>query len=132
MNIPLRLKPLFLVTFLTIVVTTKFAHAQKAYDNVVYKTKIYGNSAVLTLADGYLPASKMVIYSKKGNQVFMPDAAEPDRKGELRFNAVKGTGSYKDNKGSWLIVTGLSESDLPPSIKAIYWDGKTRKSVVFR
>lgn len=132
MNIHLRLKPLFLVTFLTIIVTTKFAQAQKAYDNVIYKTKIYGNLAVLTLADGYLPASKVVIYSKQGNRVFMPDVAEPDRKGELRFNATKGTGSYKDNKGSWLVLTGLSGSDVPSRIKAIYWDGKTRKSFVFK
>lgn len=127
------LSKLFFVTIvLTSVVVTNSAHAQKAFDNVTYKAKINGNSALLALADGYLPASRIIIYSKQGNQVFTPDTAEPDRNGELQFNAVKGTRSYKNNRGSWLIVKGLSGSDLPSQIKAIYWDGKTRKNVVFK
>jgi hypothetical protein len=109
-----------------------FAYGQKAYDHVTYRATIYGNAAVLILADGYLLASKLTIHSKLGNQAFTPNANEADKNGNLQFNAVKSSGRFKNNKGPWFIISGLDQPNFPVQIKAIYWDGKIRKAVVFR
>lgn len=109
-----------------------FAQAQKAYDISNYKATIYGNPTSLQLADGYLLASKVTIRSQQGNQVFAPSAAEPDARGELRFDPVKATGRYKNNRGSWLMLKKLNATDYPAQLKAVYWDGKVQTAVVFK
>lgn len=121
--------------FLSVILVSlccRFTMAQKAYERIIYKTSFPGHSAVLTLADGYLPASKVVVHSKHGNQVFTASAAEADDKGEVRFNAVKGSGSYKNRKSSWIVLRGLNDATLPSRIKAVYWDGKVRQHLIFK
>lgn len=108
------------------------AQAQKAYDVINYKAIVYGNQTTLQLTDGYLLASKVIIRSKLGDQVYSPSANEPDARGDLRFDAIKSTGRYKDNKGSWITLKKLNEPDYPSQIKAVYWDGKVQKIVVFK
>jgi hypothetical protein len=124
-----------LFSYLAILVTlcyTSQVHAQKAYEIISYKAKVYGSPAKLAIADGYLLASKIIIYSSYGTQTFAPNANDPDTKGELRFEPVKGTGRYKDNSGSWLTLKGLNSSDYPYKLNAVFWDGKMLKQITFR
>ena len=125
-------KAFSLFMFMILIFGIKSAQAQKAYDNITYKTTIYGNRTTLQLADGYLLASKITIHSKFGDQVFACSANEPDDQGDLRFDAVKGTGKYKDNKGSWLTLKKLAGQQYPSQIKAVYWDGKMQSVMVFK
>ena len=111
---------------------TTAARAQKAYDIISYQSMIYGNQATLQLADGYLLASKITIRSKFGNQVFAPSANEPDARGDFRFDPVKPTGRYKNNAGSWLTLKKFNDAKYPLQIKAVYWDGKIQKAVIFK
>jgi len=108
------------------------AKAQKAYDIITFKTRIYGNPATLQLADGYLLASKVTVQSKSGYQVFTPSAAEADAQGDLRFDVATGTGKFKNIKGSWICLKKMNSPDYSSSIKAVYWDGKVQKTVVFK
>ena len=80
------------------------AQAQKAYDILAYRADMYGNQAKLELADGYLLASKITIQSRYGDQVFVANANEPNKKGDLKFNPIKSTGRYKSIKGSWVML----------------------------
>jgi hypothetical protein len=124
-----------LLSYLAILVTLCYStkvYAQKAYDIISYKAKVYGSPAKLAIADGYLLASKIIIYSSYGTQTFAPNANDPDIKGELRFEPVKGTGRYKDNSGSWLTLKGLNSSDYPYKLNAVFWDGKMLKQITFR
>ena len=125
-------KAFSLFMFLILMCGIKSAQAQKAYDFITYRTIIYGDQTTLQLADGYLLASKITIRSKIGNQEFAPSAAEADDQGDLRFDAVKGTGRYKENKGSWLTVKNLNGAEYPSMLKAIYWDGKMQKTFIFK
>jgi hypothetical protein len=108
------------------------ARAQKAYDFIKYQGTIDGNKTTLQLADGYLLASKLTIYSKFEDQVFSPLTDEPDIRGDWRFDAVKLTGSHKNNGGTWLILKGLNKPEYPSQIMAIYRDGKVQKKVFFK
>ena len=108
------------------------AKAQKAYDVIRYQTIINGSPATLQLADGYLLASKVTIYSKSGNQVFSPSAGEADAQGNLRFDLAMGTGRFKNNKLSWLTLKKMNIPEYASLIKAIYWDGKVQKTVIFK
>lgn len=105
--------------------------AQKAYDIIRYKAIVYGNQTTLQLADGYLLASTVIIRSKFGDQVFSPSSVEPDAQGDLRFDAAKSTGRFKNNKRSWITLKKLNGQEYPSRIKAVYWDGKVQKAVVF-
>ncbi|RZJ87705.1 MAG: hypothetical protein EOO20_15430 [Chryseobacterium sp.] len=125
-------KAFSLFMFLILMSGIKSAKAQKAYDFITYRTTIYGDQTTLQLADGYLLASKITIRSKIGNQEFEPSSAEADDQGDLRFDAVKGTGRYKENKGSWLTVKNLNGAEYPSMLKAIYWDGKMQKTFIFK
>jgi hypothetical protein len=107
------------------------AKAQKAYDMILYQGTIYGNQAVLKLADGYLLASKLSMSSKLDKQEFSPSAGEPDARGDLRFDAAKATGRFKDNKGSWILIKKIGGAEYPSRIMAVYWDGKMQKTFVF-
>jgi hypothetical protein len=126
------MKNTLIILNLLIALCINSAKAQKAYDIITYKTNIYGNQAILQLADGYLLASKVIIHSKFGNQEFAPSADEPDTKGDLRFDAIKGYGRFKDNKGSWLMLKKINGQVYPKQIKAVYWDGKMQKNVFFK
>ncbi|WP_457132153.1 hypothetical protein [Mucilaginibacter sp. UYNi724] len=108
------------------------ASAQKAYDLIKYQASVYGNKTTLQLADGYLLASKVTIHSKFGDQVFSPQANEPDNQGNLQLSFVKGGGRLKDNKGSWMLLKNLNGPEYPLQISAVYWDGKMKKAVVFK
>src|SRR5207244_4279733 len=92
---------------------TTSVKAQKAYDMISYKAIIYGNQAKLQLADGYLLASKVTISSNFGDQVFSPSAAEPDARGDLRFDVVEATGRFKNSKGSWLKLKKMNRAAYP-------------------
>lgn len=125
-------KAILIFSLFVLIYGISSAQAQMAYDNITYKTTIYGDRTTLQLADGYLLASKITIHSKFGDQVFASTANEPDDQGDLRFDAVKGTGSYKDNKGSWLMLKKLTGQQYSSQIKAIYWDGKMKNMLVFK
>lgn len=122
----------FILLLFTLVSAGNSARAQKAYDILSYKATIKGNQATLQLADGYLLASKLIIRSKFGEQVFAPSADEQDAQGDLRFDAVKGIGKYKDNKGSWLTLKKIAGPKYPAQLQAIYWDGKVQKTFIFK
>jgi hypothetical protein len=111
--------------------SANLSQAQKAYDLIKYQASIYGNKTTLQLADGYLLASKVTIHSRFGDQIFLPSADGPDTQGTLRFDAVKSAGRYKSNAGSWLTLKGLNKSTYPTQIKAIYWNGKVQKIIIF-
>jgi hypothetical protein len=111
---------------------TTSVKAQKAYAMISYKAIIYGSQANLQLADGYILASKVTIFSKLGNQVFSPSASEPDSRGNLRFDVVEATGRLKNNKGSWLKLEKINGSAYPLQIKSVYWDSKVQKNIVFK
>lgn len=123
--------PLTLICLLFYLCSAKPVIAQKAYDVIRYEALIYGRKTTLLLADGYLLASKISIHSNYGDEVFSPDSNEPDSQGYLRFIPVKGTGRYKNNEGSWVILKGLNSPEYPSKIKAVYWDGKMRITVGF-
>ena len=108
------------------------AHAQKAYDILSYSANIYGSQIRLELCDGYLLASKITINSRYGDQVFVANANEPNKKGDLKFNPIKSTGRYKSIKGSWVMLNGVFFNARPSKIKAIYWDGKMHEKIVFK
>ena len=108
------------------------AKAQKAYTTITYRTSIDGNQATLQLTDGYLLASKVTIRSKFGNQVFSPAADEADAQGDFKLDASRGTGKFKHNSGSWLTLKKMNGPDYPTQIKAVYWDGKVQKTVIFK
>ena len=108
------------------------AHAQKAYDILSYSANIYGSQIRLELCDGYLLASKITINSRYGDQVFVANDNEPNKKGDLRFDRIKSTGRYKAIKGSWVTLNGLYLTDHSSKINAIYWDGKIQKRIVFK
>jgi hypothetical protein len=125
------MKHTLIILNLLIALCINSAKAQKAYDIITYKTNIYGDQAILQLADGYLLASKVIIRSEFGNQEFAPSTDEPDTSGDLRFDAIKGNGRFKHNKGSWLTLKKINGADYPKQIKAVYWDGKMQKKVLF-
>lgn len=108
------------------------AQAQKAYDILAYRADMYGNQAKLELADGYLLASNITIHSRYGDQVFVANANEPNKKGDLKFNQIKSTGRYKSIKGSWVMLNGVNLDAPPSKIKAIYWDGKMHEKILFK
>jgi hypothetical protein len=108
------------------------AQAQKAYDILAYRADGYGTHTKLELADGYLLASKITIHTRYGDQVFVANANEPDKKGDLKFDPINSTGRYKSIKGSWVLLTGLNLNDKPSKIVAIYWDGKVQEKFVFK
>ncbi|MCJ8211341.1 hypothetical protein MUY27_16605 [Mucilaginibacter sp. RS28] len=108
------------------------AHAQKAYDVFTYKAMISGTIARLELADGYLLASKVTLHSRSGDKIYAPTANEPNAAGELKFDLVKGTGHYKDDKGSWLLLKGLKPEGNSNKISAVFWNRKMQKAIVFR
>ena len=121
---------LVILSLLISLCCTTSAKAQKAYEIITYKATVYGRPATLQLADGYLLASKVIIRSKFGDQVYTPSA--DDAQGDLRFDVVKATGRYKDSKGSWLTLKKLDGPDYPSQLKAVYWDGKMQKVIVFK
>lgn len=124
--------PLIVLSLLATLCGTTSARAQKAYDIIHYQATVYGSVTTLELADGYLLASKVIMRSKFGNQVFSPSADEPDARGDLHFEPVKSTGRYKNNKGSWLTLKQLNVAQYPSRILAVYWDGKVQKTFVFK
>jgi hypothetical protein len=120
-----------IVSLFLILSYTLPAKAQKAYDMITYQGTIYGSKAILQLAEGYLLASKLSMSSKLGKQEFSPSAGEPDARGDLRFDAAKATGRFKDNKGSWILIKKIGGAEYPSRIMAAYWDGKIQKIFVF-
>ncbi len=120
------------IGLLIVLCCTDPAQAQKAYDLIKYQATVYGNKATLQLADGYILASKVTIHSKYGDQVFSPSADEPDVQGDLRFDAVKATGRFRNNKGSWLLLKKFNGTEYPSKLSAVYWDGKVQKVITFR
>lgn len=125
-------KVFIIINLLLSLCWTGSAQAQKAYELIRYKGSIQGNRTTLLLADGYLPASKVTIYSKHGNQLFSPSTDGPDSQGELRFNAAASNKGNKKSAGSWLVLKGLDKYPYPSQIRAVYWDTKVRRAVVLR
>ncbi|PST83683.1 hypothetical protein C7T94_14220 [Pedobacter yulinensis] len=86
----------------------------------------------MTLADGYLLASKIVIHSKQGDQLFLPADIEVDENGKLRFDAVQDAVRHRTKEVATITLSGLDEHQVLPTVGAIYWDGKAKRSIIFK
>lgn len=117
---------------LFIICCTSVAHAQKAYDVFAYKATVGGSVVKLELAEGYLLASKVTFHSRFGDQVYAPNENEPNAAGDLKLDLVKGTGCYKGDTGSWLLLKGLRLASNAKKISAVFWNGKIQKPIIFR
>lgn len=115
-----------LIFILLLGVVPSVGFAQKAFEAVVYKTKLQNKQNVkLTLANGYIGGSQISMINKGKAVLFTPDSGVPDEKAQITFHAEKQLGYFTlDN-----MQEGYEE--LPRYINGIYRLGNKKVAVRF-
>lgn len=70
--------------FALFIIIPGLAAAQKAYETVLYEEKRNGTTYRVLLADGYFPASQVVVISAR-KDIYLPENGTIDDKGQCKF-----------------------------------------------
>jgi len=103
------------------------AKAQKAYETVNYFARSGTKSIKIAFADGYFPATKIIIKDQRGAENFYPVSGLPDEKGRARFEPKS-----KNLPTRYVIVTldDLEAKARPARIPLVVVDGKTTNKFI--
>lgn len=126
----MKLRKILILTLFMISPIISFA--QKAYEMVEYNSTVNGMVVKLSLADGYLVASKITLISKnKKASIFNPENGVADNNGKLKF--IPYTAPLKPTKAHF-ILSGLQDSFsiIPLTISGKYNDGNKQYSLIFK
>lgn len=126
----MKLHKIFILTLL--IISPIISFAQKAYEMVEYNGTVNGMLIKLSLADGYLPASKITLIPKnKKASIFNPENGVADNNGKLKF--IPYTAPLKYAKPYFLLL-GLQDSFsvIPISISGKYYDGKKQYPIILK
>lgn len=126
----MKLRKILILTLFMISPITSFA--QKAYEMVEYNSTVNGMVVKLSLADGYLVASKITLISKnKKASIFNPENGVADNNGKLKF--IPYTAPLKPAK-PYFFLSGLRDSFgvIPLTISGKYYDGNKQYSLIFK
>lgn len=106
--------------------------AQKAYETVEYTGTANGMMVKLSLADGYLVASKITLITKNNNaKIFIAKNGVADTSGRLKF--IHYTAPLKPSK-PYFLLSGLQDSFnlVPLTISGKYYDGKNQYPIILK
>lgn len=101
--------------------------AQKAYESALYSTKLQGKLIRLTLANGYIGASKIRLSGPAKTSSFLPDSSVADKDNRLVFRAAA------SDSAAYFILSNMQEvyEQLPATINGQYYSGEKRINIKF-
>ena len=115
-----------------LMISSIISSAQKAYETIEYTGMVNGMMVKLSLADGYLGASKITLNPKnKKPSIFIPENGVEDANGQLKFPHY--TTSLKPSK-PYFLLSRLQDSFnvIPPEISGKYYDGKNQYPIILK
>ncbi|WP_183562611.1 hypothetical protein [Mucilaginibacter sp. SP1R1] len=112
-------KALFILLLATLPL---FSLAQKAYETARYTTRLSNRTIRLTLANGYIGASEIVVFNANKNKPkrYAPESGAPDAQNQLSFRPI-------NNKGQeYFIMSNMQEAygQLPAYINGKLYKNK--------
>jgi hypothetical protein len=128
--IKMKLRKIIILTLS--IITPIISFAQKAYETANYKGKVNGMVVKLSLADGYLAASKITLIAKHEKaKIFTPESGDADTKNQLKFlnyiNPLKPVKAY-------FTLSNVEDnfSTTPTRILGKYNDGKREYPIILK
>ena len=116
----MKLRKILILTLFMISPIISFA--QKAYEMVEYNGTINGMTVKLSLADGYLVASKITFVSKK-SKLFYPENGFINSAKQIKFAPNANTNEL--DKEYFILLNPKNDFDkIPQQISCKFWDGK--------
>ena len=116
---------------LFIALLPSIAVAQKAYETIVYKGSVNGMKIVLSLADGYLPASELSLKQQNNSLTFLPDKGEAATNGDLKL--LNYSNPLKPAKNHFVLHKLRDCYDkIPDEIAGVYDTGERRYIIMLK
>lgn len=126
--IKMKLRQILILVLITISPIISFA--QKAYETVEYNGNLNGMLIKFSLADGYLPASKITLTSKK-SIIFYPENGFNNDEKQIKFTPK--TNLKEIEKVYFILLNPKNELDqIPPQLSCRYRDGKKSYNFILK
>jgi len=124
------MKPHKIFILTLFIISPIIGFAQKAYETVNYKGIIKGKTVKLSLADGYLSASKITLVSKK-SIIFYPKNGFNNDDKQIKFTPI--TNLKEIENVYFILLNPKNELDqIPTQIYSRFWDGQKNHSFILK
>lgn len=120
------------VLLIILIASSSISSAQKAFEKVKYSVSLNGVTLKLSLADGYVVASKIDLLTEAGKRkTFTPESGVLENQKTIKFLPVTGHGK---SVNTHFFLYGIEDSftKIPSQILGTYYDGKKQYKIIFK